>query len=60
MGGMRTEVLYVRLPLSLKIELQSIAEEYEVSLARVTARAVELYLLRDCGRSIPESVGGLP
>ena len=41
---MVTEVLYVRVPLSLKVELERIAAEYDVSLAMVAARAVEVYL----------------
>lgn len=57
---MVTEVLYVRVPLSLKLELQRIAEEHGVSLARVTARAMELYLSDHCGASLTDVFGSLP
>jgi hypothetical protein len=52
------EVLYVRIPISTKVELERIAAEYGVSLAAVTARAVEMYLM-GLGVEV-ESPGPLP
>lgn len=41
---MVTEILYVRVPLAYKVELERIAAEHGTSLAKVAARAVEVYL----------------
>jgi hypothetical protein len=61
MPAVVTEVLYVRLPLSLKMDLERIAEEHGVSLAFAVSRAVECYLIDRCGRAdLPERRAPLP
>jgi hypothetical protein len=55
-----TETLYVRIPLSLKLELESVATEHGVSLAYAVSRAVECYLLDRCGRDLPTTRAPLP
>lgn len=57
---METEVLYVRVPLSIKAELDTVAREHGVSLSRVTSRALAVYLSVNCGREVPEQLGQLP
>jgi hypothetical protein len=57
---MVTEVLYVRVPVSLKTELETLATEHGVSLARVTARALEVYLVVHCKVPLAEKISQLP
>lgn len=53
---MVTEVLYVRIPVTLKVELEGIAAEYGTSIAKVVARALGLYVVQQCGRELSEQL----
>lgn len=50
-----TEVLYVRIPVSVKVEAEAVAADHGTSLAKVVARALEVYLADNCGRELPVS-----
>lgn len=55
-----TEVVYVRIPLGLKMSLEDVAREYGVSLAFAVSRAVECYLVDRCGKELPAVDRPLP
>lgn len=55
-----TEVVYVRIPLGLKMGLEEVAESYGVSLAYAVSRAVECYLVDRCGKELPAVDRPLP
>lgn len=55
-----TEVVFVRIPLDLKIALEEIADDYGVSMAFAVSRAVECYLKDRCGKEMPEVDRPLP
>lgn len=52
---MVTEVLYVRVPLDIKTAAENMADSHGVSMAKVVARALEIYLAAN-GATL-ESVG---
>lgn len=55
-----TEVVYVRIPVGLKIALEDVAAGYGVSLAFAVSRAIECYLRDRCDVELPDVKRPLP
>lgn len=55
-----TEVLYVRVPLSLKVAAEALAAEHGTSMAKVVARALEVYLAANGAELESIGFGRLP
>ena len=55
-----TEVVFVRVPLDLKMAMEEVADSYGVSLAFAFSRAAECYLKDRCGKELPDVDRPLP
>jgi hypothetical protein len=58
--GVPCEVLFCRLPVSLKMQLEEVCDTYGVSMAYAVSRAIECYLIDRIGAEGPATREPLP